>query len=241
MLYLQIIFIISLILLIFIDYFIPKKASKTKEASQYMSLVNAFLWVTELENLKYFIYCDKKNTEKLKAHLTEFISRHGELSCLDDDEHYTPSLDFRIYFLDGETLFEKGGFNYYLESLQPYFLKASIQLTISSHIEEYDNVGLNHYITINGKEYCIFKQFKGYGWGEAAQRFCEILNDQLSIQQKEDRVYLINGANDGRCVFLSDAQFNFIDQSLSNKTWKPLKLAEWCAYFGVNPTNYLGN
>ena len=73
----------------------------------------------------------------------------------------------------------------------------NLKLEITNHIEDWHNEkGLNHYITLNGKEYIIFKNFNDSGWGEAAQRFAEIINDQLELQNKDERLYLISG---GKC------------------------------------------
>ena len=68
-------------------------------------------------------------------------------------------------------------------------------LNINNHFEEWDdkNEWLNHNITINDNDYVIFKNFKGYGWGEAVQRLAEILNIEFEKQNIKERVYLING------------------------------------------------
>ncbi len=124
--------------------------------------------------------------------------------------------------------------------MAPLFEKMHFKLNITNHVEEYDK-WLNHRITINGKEYLIFKNFKGYGWGEASQRFAEILNEQLTLQDIDEQLYLINGANDGSAVFLKHAQFELLYSVLKDKHWKPLPVEEWCKVFKVDPEKYKGD
>jgi hypothetical protein len=87
-------------------------------------------------------------------------------------------------------------------------------------------IGLNHTITINNKKYIIFEKFKGYGWGEAAQRFADIINDQLQLQGSAERIYLASGGNDGRAIFLTENQFNLLDPVLKGENDRPLKVED---------------
>ena len=159
----------------------------------------------------------------------------SELVSIWDDNSSTPK-DYRYYFCDNETLYEEGGFTDMLKELKPTFDKIGLKLNETDHYEVWDttNKWLNHTITINGVNYVIFKNFKEMGWGEAVQRFVEILNDQLSKQNKEDRIYPVSGGNDGRIIFLSNEQFEYIDSIYKNPNWKPLKVKDWCKAMGVN-------
>lgn len=207
-----------------------KKQTPTKE--------EAILLVKQLEHLGYFQYAEPADVAELKADLTSSITA-GFISTLYHKRTLLP-LDFRLYSLDGETLFEQDGFTDYLKEMAPLFDKMDFELRISHHVEEADAY-LNHSITLNGKDYIIFDHFDGYGWGEAAQRFAEILNDQLALQQKQERLYLINGANDGSAVFLTEAQFQLLNPVLKDERWKPLPVERWCQVFEVNPKNYIRN
>jgi hypothetical protein len=77
------------------------------------------------------------------------------------------------------------------------------------------------------KNYIIFKDFNDYGWGEAAQRFAEIINEQLELQNIDERFYLINGGNDGNAVYLTNAQFDLLDPILKGSD-RPLRVEDWC-------------
>lgn len=108
-------------------------------------------------------------------------------------------------------------------------------MEISAQWQEYDidNQWVNHEITINGRRYIIFDKFKGYGWGEAAQRFADMINNQLELQGSDERFYLINGGNDGRAVFLTEKQFMLLDSLIASSYEKPLKMEQWCDVMSV--------
>ncbi len=63
------------------------------------------------------------------------------------------------------------------------FNKIGLKLEITNHIEEVDMLtkGLNHELTVNGKRYIIFKNFKDYGWGEAAVMMEQQFSSQTNI------------------------------------------------------------
>ena len=151
-------------------------------------------FVNTIDSLGYFKYTDKGDLEALKeSHLGSF-SAGGSWGGIWDDETSTP-YDYRYCFCDGETVFEQGRFTDMLDELKPTFQKIDFKLNINNHFEEWDdkNEWLNHNITINDNDYVIFKNFKGYGWGEAVQRLAEILNIEFEKQNIKERVYLING------------------------------------------------
>lgn len=162
------------------------------------------------------------------------VTTQNELVSIWDDDSPTPK-DYRYYFCDNETLFEEGGFTEILNDLKPTFDKIGLTIKITAHYEVWDktNKWLNHTISINGTKYIVFKNFPERGWGEAVQRLVEILNTELTKQNKEDRVYPVSGGNDGRIIFLSDEQFNYIDSVYKNPNWKPLKVKDWCKAIGL--------
>ncbi len=98
---------------------------------------------------------------------------------------------------------------------------------------EPESGGYNNEVMLNGKHYVIFKDFRGYGWGEAAHRFALMVNDQLTLQGKGEQLYLISGGNDGDAVFLSQAQFRLLDEIRGDKRWWPLLPDKWCSLFEV--------
>jgi hypothetical protein len=205
-----------------------------------MTIEQAEKIVTQLEEIGYYKYAEPNDLDTLRKDLLSSIADHGVLSTVYNDRSFIP-LDNRLFLLDGETLFEQDGFMDAIKSMRPLFNKMSFKVDITNHVEEADNQSLNHSVTINGNSYIIFEDFEGYGWGEVAQRFAEIINDQLELQKKDERLYLINGGNDGQSIYLTNEQFNLIDTFLKDDQWKPLKVDKWCKVFQVDPTKYRKN
>lgn len=192
--------------------------------------------VKQLTDLGYFKYAAPEDSDSLTENLIISIAEYGTLSSLYFEEPNI-SKEYRHYSFDGETLFEAGGFDDALTDMRDFFRKTGLSLEITNHIEALDPVtnGLNHELTVNGKRYVIFKDFQGHGWGEAAQRFAEMINDQLQLQGKDERLYLIDAANEGTAVFLTEKQFGIIDKLLPDGGSKPLSVDAWAKAFGVHP------
>jgi hypothetical protein len=194
--------------------------------------------VEKLDELGYFKYAELSDIPEIKKDLIDSLTRLNYLGSVSFDESPYNSKDYRHYHFDGEDLFEQGGFIWQLEAMKTLFKKMNFKTEISNHIEDWDNEkGLNHFITLNGKEYVIFKNFNSHGWGEAAQRFADIINDQLELQDKDERLYLVNDGNDGNAVYLTDRQFELLDPILKGKE-RPLKIDDWCKIHQVDRQNY---
>jgi len=189
---------------------------------------SAIKFVNQLFVLGYFKYADAENIEDLKNEMIDNYDPNNELISIWDDDTDVP-LDFRYYFCDGEAVFEEGGFIGMLEEIKPTLNKIGLKIVVDKHFEDWDSntEWLNHRITINGTEYVIFKNFKGYGWGEAALRFAEIINKEAELQSVNERIYLASGGNDGRLIFLTTELYNYIYTVYKNPLWKPLDSLEW--------------
>lgn len=193
--------------------------------------------VNSMQNLGYFKYTATENIDELKKEIALGLTGHQYLRTIHESDKPYNSKDFRHYSLDGEDLYEKDGFVDKINEMGVTFDKLKVNMTITNHFEEWDekNKWLNHTISINNKEYIIFKNFKETGWGEAAQRFAEIINDQLELQGSDERLYLANGGNEGEAVFLTEAQFDLLDPILKSEIDRPLRIKDWCRIMHVNP------
>ncbi len=195
---------------------------------------SADLLIPELEHLEYFTYVDPVYLPQLKAELGKGLAEEHYFPFVESGSPKYEALDPRQFILDNETLFEQGGIVEALEEMAQLFAKMNIRMEISHHVEKYDKQkGLDHRITLNGKPYIVFHQWNGYGWGESAQRFADIVNDQFAIQNSTERLYLIQGANDGRAVFLSPEQYALVRPLINNLNECPLPAQEWCKVMGV--------
>ncbi len=185
-------------------------------------------FVRDLEEAGYFKYTAPTDIAQLRNSISEIYGATGALVSLWHEETGNP-IDYRDYLCDNESLFESGGFCAMLQEMQPTFDKIGFTIKVDSEKEFYDDEkGWNYSITINGREHIVFSNFKGYGWGEAVVKYVQILNEELSRQGIEDRLYPRGGGNDGEIFILSDAQFEVIDKYCKGRRDKPLPLEEWC-------------
>lgn len=202
--------------------------------SKKLSKVTSEEFLKTIDSLGYFKYTDIKDIQKLKQNQLESFDPEGSWGGMWDDETNLP-LDFRYYFCDGEYVFEQGGFTGMLEKMDSTFKKIGFELNIENHFEEWDseNEWVNHRIKINGTDYVIFKNFKGHGWGEAVQRLAEVLNAALKKQEIEEKIYLINGGNDGSLIFLNNELYKYFYETFTDPLWKPLEVNEWAKVMEV--------
>ncbi|MFD2246337.1 hypothetical protein [Pontibacter ruber] len=185
--------------------------------------------VQKLETLGYFKYAHSSKIAELKKALAEGYATHGALVTSYEMPRFESS-DYRLYGLDGETLYEEGGFRSYLSDMDRTFKKLNVNLKIENEIEEYtQNGGLNHIIWVNGKEYVIFRNDQGSAnsWGVAAKRYAEMVNDILKRSKSPERLYLMSGGNEGEAVFLTQEQYQYIKLTFPNNESKPLSVEEW--------------
>lgn len=213
---------------------LKSKSKESKSEAITNSKITAQEFVETIDSLGYFKYANSEDIEKLKKSHLESFDPEGSWGGIWDDETNLP-LDFRYYFCDGEYVFEQDGFTGMLEEMDSTFKKIGFEITIENHFEEWDNENewLNHRIKINGTDYVIFRDFKGYGWGEAVQRLAEIINTELEKQNINEKIYLINGGNDGSLIFLNNGLYKYFYETFTDPQWKPLEVNEWAKIMGV--------
>ncbi len=218
------------IILFFIKWRNDKKLHSNDVQSDFsINSEEAKNFVEKLYQLGYFKYVDSIQIEDLKK---EFIQHYdpkfaGGIITTFEDETGLPK-DYRLYFCDGEDIFEEGGVKNLLKELQPTFTKIGLKLEINNQQESINSLNqLNHDITINNTEYVIFKNFEGIGWIEAPQRISEIINSELEKQNINEKIYLISDGNDGMLIFLSSEQYKFLSEGVIRNDWFPLNPKEW--------------
>lgn len=195
--------------------------------------------IAELEKLGYFTYTDPQHVQQLKTELATNLPQ-GFIPYAEEGAPPYKGIDPRYYTLDNETLYEQGGIIDSFKEMAPLFAKMNVRMEISDHYEKWDQeTGLDHRITLNGKPYTIFHQWNAYGWCEAAQRFADIVNDALAAQGSNERMYLVNGSNDGRAIFLTPELHALIRALISDINECPLPTREWCEFAGIAWHNIL--
>lgn len=202
----------------------------------YYNKTEAENFVQKLEQLGFFKYADTADLDSLKQNMIRYFDPENEITTIWNDSTGVPK-DYRYYTCDGEEVYEQGGVINLLKFLKPTFDKLHFKCEITNHFEEWDTKKkwLNHRFSMNGTPYTIFKNFKEIGWGEAPKRIAEILNIELKKQGIEEQIYLVSGGNDGRLIFLSNEQYQYIYTAYKNPSWKPLELNEWAQVMGVKP------
>lgn len=200
-----------------------EKPASTQETKQTTSVAE------RLFALGYLQYADPADVDSLKAALEESLSSTGTLTSLWDEKTNTPK-EYRLYFCDGEAVFEGDGYTDLLQTLQPTFSKMGAAMVVTDAVDSFspDGTKLSRRITLNGHPYSVFKEFEGPGWGEAVQRFAEVVNHELDLQHKEERIYLVGGGNEGMLVFLTEPQFTLLDSHQADAAAKPLPTEAWC-------------
>lgn len=189
--------------------------------------------IKKMEELGYFKYADSDKVAELKADLIKSFDSYKVLTTISDDETLLP-YDYRLYFCDGEALFEIGGLEEYLSYAKNAFEKRGLKLDWSNEISEQDGNDWNHRITVNGKEYVAFQgsMERMDIWGVAQLNFYRLLNDQLDLQGSVERVFPISGGEEGQFVFLTKELFDYISttfyQGKDFRKWEiPYSVEKW--------------
>jgi hypothetical protein len=229
------IIIAGLILLIVIILSFSKKKNKSDSTS--VALVETKIptitgqqVVDTLAALGYFKYTDADKLDTLKH---EIATTYDDVKVLTTINEYKPPHEpycRRFYFCDGETLFELGGVVDYLKDIKPTFDKLNIPLEWKD--DYFSKDGTEHTIIINGKKYTAYKGAADdlRAWGIATKNFVEILNDQLAIHKSDERVYPILFNNDGRIIFLTKPQYDFIFEHFDERE-RPMEVNHWWKTF----------
>jgi hypothetical protein len=185
-------------------------------------------FIDGITELGYFRYAAPEDVEMLRADQYNHYHPDGALTS-SWDENSLPK-DYRLFFFDGEEIFETGGVNSVLQAFEPAFLKMGFSCTVDSYSDVPDwGVARSHQrVGMNGSVYDILEDFRsGYGWLSATKSFADMLNAELSKQSLVERVYLINGGNDGQLAFLTTELYQFIHPFFNDPYRKPLEPAEW--------------
>ncbi len=182
--------------------------------------------VEALENLDYFKYTDPAQLELLKKDIVEGYDQHKVLSTINSLKSPFESYCRRLYFCDGEILFEPRGIVEYLTDVTLTFQKLGIPLVWSK--EYYRMDAKVHTIVVNGKKYIAFKgdPRAASAWGQATRNFVKLLNDQLRLNHSDEKVYPILAGHAGRIVFLTRQQYEFIYRHFDKKE-RPKELSLW--------------
>jgi hypothetical protein len=215
------------------------KSNQKGEPKQKRDTLSTIVFVDSLIKLGYLKYALDKDFENLKVvMLSDFDRKYGIPILYSNDSNIC--IDYRHYLCDCESVFESGGIPEILKELKPAFRKRGIKIIVNNYYEDFDTTHnwLNEKITINETEYIIFKNYKGFGWGEATFRLAEILNTEFKKQGCTEKIYLSSGGNNGQIFILSNEIYQLMNDNLKDTEWKPMEILEWAKVNYVNINCY---
>jgi len=207
-----------------------KSENQTTETKQKL---NGNQIVVKLDSTDFFNLTDQSELELSK---NEMVKSKDELNFFSgtlrgETMNFT---DNRFYAIDCEELFEIGGLTEYLDKVKPTFAKLNLKLDYANEKSEQTDNYWKHTIELNGKEYKAFDGvFSDNDWGIAYANFISILNDQLELQNNENRFYPIRCDNGGEMVLLTNEQFEIVKENYPNDNEHPKKLSEWIRENGL--------
>lgn len=183
--------------------------------------------IAKLDSLDFFNLTEQSELERTK---NEMVKSKDELNFFSGTLR-GETMDFtdnRFYSIDCEELFEIGGLTEYLDKVKPTFEKLNLELKYVNEKSEQSEDYWEHTIELNGKKYKAFDGvFSDNDWGIAYANFISILNDQLELQNSNNRFYPIRCDNGGEMVLLTNEQFEIVREHYPNDNEHPKKLSEW--------------
>lgn len=195
--------------------------------------------IKRLDDLGYFKYAESDKVTALKDDLMKSYDKYGILSTVTDSKTLLP-YDYRLYFCDGEALFESGGLESYLGFAKHAFEKRGLKFNWSDEVTNEKGNNLNHRVAVNGKEYVAFEGTtkRTNIWGVAQLNFYNMLNDQLEVQGSDERIYPISSGEEGYFVLLSKELFDYISttfyQGKDIRKWDiPYPVGKWKEVHGL--------
>jgi hypothetical protein len=180
-------------------------------------------FVARLTELGYFSYTDAAELDETKEIMEANFDEDGIFMS---GFSSIASMDKRFYDCgDCEELFEEGGVVELLAEMKPLFDQVGLTAayTDDTHTET------EHFLTFNGKKYNL-AEGNMLMWGETFVKYADMINAELAIINKEERIYLITYDENNYMVFLTPAQHQFVvKQVLSDDA--PKTSEEWTKDF----------
>jgi hypothetical protein len=185
--------------------------------------MNGKEFVKRLTEKAYFSYTDAADLEEIKETIEENFDEDGIFMSGFES---AASIDKRFYdCADCEELFEEGGVISLLEEMKPLFDKLGFEAKYAD--DSYTESG--HFITLNGKKYTLSEGSMLMA-GEIFVKYADMINAELALQNKGERIYLITYDENNYMVFLTKELHQFVvGQVLSDDA--PKTSEEWTKDF----------
>lgn len=165
--------------------------------------MNGKEFVARLNKLGYCAYTAPADLEETQITLEQYFNEDGIFMAAFSS---TTSLDLRFYNCgDCEELFEEGGVISLLQEMKPLFDKIGFK---ASYADDSYADG-KHTLTLNGKLYSL-AEGSMLMWGETFVKYADMINAELTLLNKEEKIYLLTYDENNYMVFLTPEQRQFI-------------------------------
>lgn len=179
--------------------------------------------VERLEQLGYFKYTPSKDVVGLKESLAATLEQHQSLMT-------QPSCDTdplaRRFYACGAMPWTAATV---LQSMRPTFDALKLDMMWGEVTCVKNGAHVEYAIDVNGKKAVLYQGKRKHlrAWVETAMSLAEIINGELALQGKEERLYPVQmGLNSG-FIYLTSEQFEFIRSLELRDESRPLTLDEW--------------
>ena len=261
-------FVILLIVVIaFLYYRYPRlrKGHKDDEEDSENEMVDKMkIVVEELARQDYFKYTDYQHYKEAMLIAAEQLAEGGfDCTLHEHEEPQFASLDYRQSRLAGSDLDSYDGYIWAIEAMKEGFTRIGLMIkSIKGRDEKSeeddfddwdgeDDIDLLHEdeykLNINNKEYPLFANHSGENNHQKwlnVKTLAEIINDQLVLQGKDERVYLSKDVCDeygGHCAFMTASQYAIIapcmNESNAESIWS---VEDWSQMHGLSTGTGIG-
>jgi hypothetical protein len=183
--------------------------------------MNETEFVKRLTELGYFDFTEKSKLEAVQASLEARLKSNEAFFTEYNNSPPYQFYDARFYSCgDGEELYEEGGAIALIDEMRPLLIKLGVPFNYSN--DTYTNNV--HTITVNGRNY-ILSEGSPLMWGEAIQKFAQMLNTELEKHNSTERIYLLSNENE-YMVFLTQEQYQHIAAHFPPDK-RPLTVSDW--------------
>ncbi|MDJ1467563.1 hypothetical protein [Xanthocytophaga flava] len=188
--------------------FIPDENERRKEAKQF---------VKRLDELGYFKWTAPEDLKKVKTHIAKYYAEEQTFYTLSDENN--ASLDYRVYYLDPETIYHGGAKSEFLRLGRTLEKLGFVVDRIEQTLTEQNTYTLY----VKDLEFDLTPS----PYNSPDIDFIDFINVILQKELKvEERLYAIEGEYSYEVIFLDQKLYQFLRQSNLDEKSKPF-LLEW--------------
>lgn len=191
----------------------------------------ALEFADQLDLVDYFSFVSGKKQDVKRKFIEACNTFQTFLPVLNDDlgGDKIISLDHRSYYAEATRLYELDFFKDFLERIKPTLELLNIPFRIGRIDGGWDSEKLEYSISvfINDNHYELLAGFHTGFLGYSVFKIAEMINDVLTINDSNNRVYLTGQGEIVIWHFLTNEQFECASNHYKKMESKPMKIHEW--------------